>query len=219
MKLIGFIVFLCGITLSSWYAARALSEEEIRESAGIPPLEEIQPMDRLTAWGAEAGMPFLAGLSLIIVGGVVARRGGKRRRKPRPSEDRRFGSSEASEELEPEASPLAMLRVMAARIEGLPAGSAQEHRERLLEVLDDLLEEKIPELLEHREEMIEELGLGAFAGMIGSFAAMERNVARAWSAITDEVYGEVPPCLERAALSLGEAVTIYTDTLAGAPEP
>src|SRR5690606_27362608 len=48
--------------------------------------------------------------------------------------------------------------------------------------LDEVLEELVPKVLDRRDAMVTRMGLGPFAEMIGHFASMERNAARAWSA-------------------------------------
>jgi len=37
---------------------------------------------------------------------------------------------------------------------------------------------------------------------------MERNAARAWSALTDQVYSEVPSCLDRARTAAAHAAEL-----------
>lgn len=64
----------------------------------------------------------------------------------------------------------------------------------------------MPAFLDHREDLIDKLGVAGFAEMIGHFASMERNTARAWSALTDEVLDEVGPCVERACSEITLAV-------------
>ncbi|MEO0323839.1 MAG: hypothetical protein AAF447_12840 [Myxococcota bacterium] len=63
----------------------------------------------------------------------------------------------------------------------------------------------VPDVLELRAALMDALGLEAFASMIGHFASMERNAARAWSALTDEAWAEVGPCLDRAREGLQRA--------------
>ena len=80
-----------------------------------------------------------------------------------------------------------------------------EGAQALADTLDELLTDTVPDFLDHREELIEKLGLETFAELIGQFASMERGAARAWSAITDEAWGEVGPSLDKAKSSLAAA--------------
>jgi hypothetical protein len=75
----------------------------------------------------------------------------------------------------------------------------------LRDVLDEILESDVTDFLALREALIAELGLSKFAEMIGHFAAMERNVARSWSALTDGADQEVPACIERARAGIRQA--------------
>ncbi len=63
----------------------------------------------------------------------------------------------------------------------------------------------MPELLEQRLSLVAELGLARYAEMIGQFASMERNAARAWSAITDGALEEAAASVVRAKKGLEEA--------------
>ncbi len=72
-------------------------------------------------------------------------------------------------------------------------------------MLDEILESDVTDFLAQREALIAELGLSKFAEMIGHFAAMERNVARSWSALTDGADHEVPACIERARTGIRQA--------------
>ena len=189
MKLGAFILFVVGVIITSCFAARPVSPR------GTGPKGIVTSGDRIWAWADEAGAPFAAGLVLMIAGGLIARR----RKKPTESQS---GATKSDELFD---TPAALEAISAIVSELDEDGDARAEQPAIRATLDRLLDEAIPELLTHRQAMIDTLGLGRFAEMIGQFAGMERNIARAWSALTDEAYGEVGPSIRRAKQFLENA--------------
>ena len=58
--------------------------------------------------------------------------------------------------------------------------------------------------VEARAELISMLGLAGYAALMGSFAAAERKLNRAWSAAVDKAYEEAIVCLDEVASLLEE---------------
>lgn len=197
MNRAGLIVFLAGVTLSSWYAARLAPEDRIEASGEHG---EISTLDRVAAWGKVAGIPFGIGALLMLGGGVLARRTQSARDYAAPA-----GAAPAGEA--PAGATLAMLRQIEQAVARLPRDDPQRHVEALHDALDRILEDMVPTFLEQRAQHIANLGLEQFAETIGLFASAERNLARAWSALTDECWSEVTPCLEKARSSISAAVS------------
>ena len=183
-KTIGLLVFIVGLFVASAFGGRIVEVES----------ETPRPAQRLVAWGEVAGLPFLLGLALMIGGGLVARRASK--------EDEGGGEAAAT------GTPQEQLRQMQATLDGLDATMLPGNAQGLADQLDAVLSDAVPNFLDGREALIERLGLERFAEMIGSFAVMERNAARAWSAITDEAWAEVPQCIERARTGLKHAIEL-----------
>lgn len=208
MRALGMVLFVVGVLVASCYAARAVHPE------GTGPGGEVTSGDRISAWGHVAGAPFAVGMVLLVAGGLLSRvrRPGAPPARPTPTGTEHEGfepegamdlalEGEPVPEHEKSGHPLApsvVLMRIASKLDKLPEGPPAEHVEELHRVLDEILEQDVAEFLDQREDMITDLGLTRFAEMIGHFASMERNTARAWSALTDEAYDEVPPCLERA---------------------
>ncbi len=71
---------------------------------------------------------------------------------------------------------------------------------------------EITEFLEQRDNLVEQLGLVAFAELMSPFAAFERHLARAWSALIDESLEEVELSLTLAGRSLKEAQAFLPPT-------
>lgn len=194
MRILGFILFLLGCTLATGYAARHMPDDGITASGDDG---AITAMDRLSAWGGTAGVEFLGGFALMVAGGLVARRAGKAEAAERQA--KRGDQASFKEQLE----------FMASVLAELPEVATADNVEATQGKLDELLEERIPAFVDDRLLIIEELGLERYAGMIGAFAGMERSTARAWSAITDECFGEVGPSLAKAKDALGHTIAAF----------
>lgn len=189
MRRIGFIIFVAGVVVSSWYAARVVPEDELH---GSGERGRVTAMDRVAGWAGVAGMPFGLGAVLMIAGGVLARR--------------TAGSGSVPDEGAIDAG--AALAQIAARVAALDRFDPEADAAPLHEALDRLLEDEIPAFLEGREHHIETLGLARYARVMSAFAAGERSLARAWSALTDEVVAEVGPCLVAAKTSMASAAEL-----------
>ena len=211
MRALGMVMFLLGVLIASCYAARAVSP------AGTGPGGTVTSGDRISAWGHAAGAPFAAGMVLLVFGGLLSRYrrpGAAARETPMGTEHEGFepeGAMDIILEGEPTPAhvksehpmaPAVILMRIAAKLDKLPEGEPEQHAEELQRTLDEILEQDVADFLDQREDMVADLGLSRFAEMIGHFAIMERNSARAWSALTDEAYDEVPPCVERARMGL-----------------
>jgi hypothetical protein len=195
VKALGFVLFLAGLGLASGYGARNV---DVARGSGED--GSVTAGDRIEAWFDAAGMPFLGGLALMILGGVLARRGMSAAQEVvERAQAQRAGATPSKER------PKELLAKMDAILAPLDAAKLPGDAKPMLSQLDVLLEEAVPDFLELREAMIRQLGLATFAEMIGHFAAMERGAARAWSAIVDEAWDEVAACLERARAGLKNA--------------
>ncbi|MCA9632425.1 MAG: hypothetical protein KC766_32455 [Myxococcales bacterium] len=189
MKIAGYIVFIAGIFIASAYAARP---GELR----LPEGQEPTPKQRLVAWKDAALAPFSLGLLLMVGGAVLARR--------RPASSGEVASQEVKSggKLPPEE----LLAHLAEALERFDTSALSDsNKGPIADRIEGLLEDEVGQFLDAREELIAKLGLARFAQMIGDFAAFERNLARAWSALTDSAYDEVPPAIERAGAALGRA--------------
>lgn len=200
MKMIGFVIFAAGLTVAGWYASL------------VPRGEELVGTARITAWFDQGGPPFLVGIALMIIGGVIARRAGKMAaKKAAGGQGEGDGPYRGGEGPKP---VLALLDEMVETLQPLSADGLPDGRKELADTLDALLADTVPDFLDQREALIEKLGLETFAEMIGHFASMERGAARAWSALTDEAWGEVGPSLEKAKAGILAARDVTKAALA-----
>jgi len=106
-------------------------------------------------------------------------------------------------------SPAGALAAITDTIDGLrrdlPHMTTDHDREAaIVERLTDVQAVHVPAFVDGRERIISEQGLSGFAELMDRFAAMERQVNRAWSAAADGVYEEAADCLERAWFLAGE---------------
>ena len=205
MKLLGFPLFALGVIVSACFAARAVSP------AGSGPDGKVTGCDRVVAWGSVAGAPFALGVVMMVAGGLIARR--QRRYVGGQGTEHEGGAPAGAADLALEGesggmdrnvgaarprTPRAIAEIVANKLEALSVEEISGDTKPLRDVLDEILESDVADFLTQRDALVAELGLSKFAEMIGHFAAMERNVARAWSALTDGANAEVPPCIERA---------------------
>jgi len=206
VRLLGFVLFLAGLTVASWYASKVVEPPPANGEAAEP---RPDPIGAVTRWGAEAGLPFAAGLVLMIAGGVLARR-----EQHAAARLAREAADGPTEEGGGAAAILPLLDAIAKRLDELDASELPQGAQPLADAIDELLTEQVPEVVERREALIESMGLETFAEMIGHFATMERAAARAWSALTDEAWPEVATSLERAKRGIARAREITREALA-----
>ncbi len=184
MKLGGFILFLAGLTVAAWYASY------------IPYSETpILGLQRVGVWASQAGLPFAGGLMLMIAGAIIARVANK------PLSAKKDASGEGPARGQEVDDAARLLEEIATDIQALHTSDLPKGAKPLADAIEQILEEQVPAFLDHRQRLIEALGLESFAEMIGHFATMERGAARAWSALTDEAWDEVEPSLARAKVA------------------
>jgi hypothetical protein len=190
MRIFAWLLLLTGVVLGATGAARhgaayeayrasimraaAASAEEttVRET----PLPLPSPSVRLYGWFAAGGTAWSAGLVLVVAGAWLARRDLRaRQRQPRPGETR-VSFTEGIEQVLTEID--ALVPLVEALAMDAPSATVRER-------LDRLQDEILTPIVESRHALIVEHGLSDFAVYFGSFSAGERNLARAWSALTD----------------------------------
>lgn len=191
MRLIGYVLFVSGLLIS------------VTQAAYIPEAGEGLTA-RVGAWFDVVGTTFLLGLSQMVVGAFLTRAAAAAALQGAAKE------AEAGDGVAPDpvAAAGALLAGLASTLAPLSAADLEGDRTRqstLKAALDEVLEDQVPDVLELRAALMDALGLESFATMIGHFASMERNAARAWSALTDEAWAEVGPCLDRAREGLQRA--------------
>ncbi len=221
--LAGFVLFLAGLTVASWYASRVVEPTEL---SGVDAEGEPQATagDRISAWGNVAGAPFGVGFVLMLAGGFLARSATSKNDEGEESS----GAESSGSSLEQLQAMKGSLAALSSEVLGLDdgieelaegdIGIIETNATKLADKIEAILEEQIPTFLERREELVSRLGLEDFAEMIGHFATFERATARAWSALTDEAWAEVPPSLVKAIGGIDNAETVAAKHLLVSPD-
>lgn len=159
--------------------------ERRRNAIGLP-----EPRERLAQWFSVGGVGWAVGLGLIVAGALLARR--------QIAEENSGTGTSAVARVDfggTMQAALAEVDRIAAEIAELgmdadaPAARA---------ALDALVDERLTPLVEGRGQLIARHGLAGFAEYFGPFSGAERNVNRAWSALTD---GHPPVARESLALA------------------
>jgi hypothetical protein len=185
VKALANLLFVAGLLLALTHAAYVPSGEGLSARVG--------------AWFDAVGVVFLVGLGAMMAGALLARRLASPRNGARAAGAGVGDAVTTAQEL------LADLERTLAPLEAAGLAEDAARQGALKAALDTILEDRVPDFLELRTALIDALGLETFAAMIGHFASMERNTARAWSALTDEAWQEVGPSLERAREGLARA--------------
>lgn len=189
MRMAGFGLFVAGLIVASWYAAY------IPEGTGS---------ERIGNFFGAVGLQFGLGFAAMLAGVAMARFGGKREDPAQEAEGAASGDA---------AGAMKQVEHIAAQIDALVAEELTVEKvagqsDRLAATIDHLLNEDVPVFLDARPKIIDRYGLETFAELIGHFAVMERATARAWSALTDHAWQEVPPSLEKAQAAIHRAVEV-----------
>jgi hypothetical protein len=72
--------------------------------------------------------------------------------------------------------------------------------EAIVEMIGRAERDHVPVFIDARTLLVSRLGLAGYAALMDRFAAMERQINRAWSAAADEHYPEAATCIEKAQL-------------------
>lgn len=189
MKQLAFWVFVAGVIVSACYASKLAPVEE---GAGSGRDGAVTGPDRISAWWDGAAMPFSVGVLMMVGGGLLGRYIEKL-----ANDSAHEGQTASSTD-----GPGDVMDKIGHELDKLPAGDLENSVEEAQAGLDRVLEELVPQFLLHRTRMIADMGLEHFAEMIGQFSSVERNTARAWSALTDGVPSEAEVSVERAKAAL-----------------
>jgi hypothetical protein len=210
------VVFVVGVVVASLYAARPAPNDEPVGSA------PATPAARVLGWARVAGVPFAAGVGLMVVGAWLGRvRRRRRLRAPRRSGESKAiadGSAGPNEE-DPVAVASALIARSARRLAWLRESPLGPEMQAGRAQLDELLERDVPALLELGPVVAMRLGAVRYAEFMGAYAGCERNAARAWSALTDGAFDEVPPSVDRAISSLAMAAKYLVGDSGDGVEP
>lgn len=155
----------------------------------------VVPVQRVTDWWARGGPAWLVGCGLVLAGALIARRGGPGPVSLGDEGGRPQRVAEALDQIKAEVLDLQR------RAEGIE-GDAPELRD----AIDRLRAARIDPLIAARDAYAREHGLAIYANTYGAIAAVERNLARTWSALTDAHAPTAQDALCRALDAVDQAV-------------
>jgi hypothetical protein len=179
---------------ASWAAKQA--EADPSASPPAPP----PPRQRLAEWAGVGGVGWGAGIALILVGAVLARR---------QSAEAFAGGGEGVGAVDFPGT-LARLRVeLEALASDLSGVAMDETAPGLRARLDDLRIGLIEPVVDGRGQLIARHGIARFAEYFSPFSAGERNLNRCWSALTDGHAVVARDALTKAQAELDEAAKAW----------
>ncbi len=188
----------------------ALRTQTVEPKARVASTALPGPETRLSGWFSLAGMPFLGGLALIVIGAVLGRRAAKAELSDdKPGSDTRVDFGVAVENLARE------VRALSDRANALSDPSPAE-RKAIHGEIEDLQLTRFAPIVEARYQLQNRIGLGGFANVFGPFSGGERWVNRAWSTLADDHWPETVRSLSRSAEQLAAAAAALREELAKA---
>lgn len=176
--------------------------EEAAAEVHVPP-----PGQRFMDWLFVGGPLFGVGTVMVAIGAFI-----ERREQARRAAGTSGGGAGAVDFPGAVRHVLAELESYAEAIADLPMdGPSLEVRERMDVLVDDVL----TPVVEGRGQLVARHGTTTFALYFGAFSAGERNLARAWSALTDGHSVEARSSLKASQIAFSQALAAWEDAEAG----
>lgn len=227
MKAIGWVLFLLGTLVASAYSAAPFqlsdsaassasaaaktpnpgladgeqSSVELDSPGGGAEASPPKPTSeqRLRAWAQHSGLPFGAGLTLMLGGVFLVR----------------FSMGKENVVTSGEAHESGADRVLASLVtnfEKIDFSVVDDStRPRLSAEISALFDDDASEFVLQRAELTRRLGQVGYAKLMSDFSEFERLLARAWSALIDGAYQEVQPSRERARRALERTAAVLAE--------
>lgn len=157
---------------------------------------------RVGGWFARAGVGFLAGLLLILLGAFIARRAVKAELIAEPK---------AAPGAKPPVDLGVRLAEMSCEIRELgarvAATTAPTHHdlEAIKGVIERIQSDDLEPIVETRAQLVVRYGVGGYAEVFGPLSGGERYLNRSWVSLVDRYWEETARSLESAAAHFDEA--------------
>ncbi len=172
-----------------------LTERELKD-APLP-----GPQQRVASWFSVGGIGWLVGIVLIVCGAVLARL--------QQREDNAGGPAGSGSRLDFTAS-ITDARERIASIRGdIAELPMDDDAPAARAAIDRLTTDVLEPIVEARGQLIARHGLAGFAEYFGPYSAGERNVNRAWSALTDGHAVVAREALEAAEVAFDAALSTF----------
>ncbi len=161
------------------------------------------PSQRVKGWFSIGGIPFVAGLGLIVGGSLLVRRA--IRLEAHAADHPAEGASQ------PAAQDFGILlealhdevRALAHRMDGIAEPTAEQIQEAQ-EAIEALRTDKMDALIDARGRVQRRFGVAGYAAIMSPLSSAERYVNRAWSALVDRHWPEARRSVNNAVLYLEE---------------
>lgn len=147
------------------------------------------------AFGRWTGIWLFMLASALLLGGAYLVRSDMKRKTAAAERAAQTGATDS-----PEASLLAIIDMVESLRRDLPhMTTGHDRSQAIIDRLGEVQATHVPAFADARPLLISRRGLSGFAELMDRFAAMERQINRAWSAAADGVEDEAIDCIERAA--------------------
>ena len=160
----------------------------------------VAPLERIAAWAEDGLALFGAGLLVMLVGAVMARRARQQGAATVAAGDGRDW---------PDA--LARLRMAVSELRIALADAAPDELRSLRDRLESIQADQVEPLIEMRGALEARHGLAGYVAVLGPLSAAERLLSRAWSALVDRHAAEACSSLELALASISNAEDAFAD--------
>jgi hypothetical protein len=223
MKLLGLSILCVGVGIAAAFGARNTDEIQNRTkttmilsiqvdsggSLGESAKAQLEkapaptpPGQRFNDWFALAGPGFLAGIALIICGGLVTRRAIK-------AELANEGTNEGEKPVDFGDAINAIVQKLEAMVEEmrphLEDWPSETRYDEVKQALEDIQLEELEPLLQTGPRLQALYGMAGFAAVFGPLSGAERLMNRAWSALVDRHWTEATNSLAIASENLKHA--------------
>lgn len=202
-RMIPILLLVLGVAIAGAAGARngpSHTAYRAEVAAGVEGLTPPPPRQRLEEWARVAGLGWALGLSLIVVGAVLARR---------QLAAEHAGGADGSGGVDLRGALVAVtaeLQRLTEEIEDLPF---DDDAPATRAAIDRLVDAHLTPVIEQRGQLIARHGLTTFAGYFGLFSAGERKLARCWSALTDGHPVVAREALDEARSAFAAALAAY----------
>ncbi len=185
----------------SWLAAAdaAIVPEAAVKTQG--PLS-VDPVGRLDQWFSLAGLPFLGGVALVVMGALLAR--GAQRREMAATLDGSGGGGGPVDFGELIGQIRDAVGDLHASMVDIGAPTEADF-DRVKVSVEDLQLDQVERVVMARNQLQAVHGLAGFAAVFSPFSGAERNLNRTWSALVDGHWPEATSSVRRAVAGFSEA--------------
>lgn len=190
---------------SAWLAAAEshLQAKRARAERAVP-----NPDTRIRSWLGHSGVPFGAGLILVIAGATLGRIGARRESEASASSNQSGGAEDFGSLLQALHSRLASI------LEHMQAepNPGEEQLQEAKQKLEELLVNRFEPLIDTRAQVQTRLGMTTYAEVYGPLSGAERKTNRAWAALVDGYWQEATTSLHAAVSELTRATSLFENS-------